>query len=68
MCIRDRLKTAALCAAMLEKLGFDSEPGPLEPRYDIIQTITLKSAENLCRFCRGIQAGSPVDSYVTRCV
>ena len=59
------LKTAALCAAMLEKLGFDSEPGPLEPRYDIIQTITLKSAENLCRFCRGIQAGSPVDSYVT---
>ena len=59
------LKTAALCAAMIEKLGFDSEPGPLEPRYDIIQTITLKSAENLCRFCRGIQAGSPVDSYVT---
>ena len=59
------LKTAALCAAMLEKLGFDSEPSPLEPRYDIIQTITLKSAENLCRFCRGIQAGSPVDSYVT---
>ena len=59
------LKTAALCAAMLEKLGFDTEPGPQEPRYDIIQTITLKTPENLKRFCRGIQAGSPVDSYVT---
>lgn len=59
------LKTAALCAAMLEKLGFDSEPGPQEPRYDIIQTVTLKTPENLKRFCRGIQAGSPVDSYVT---
>lgn len=59
------LKTAALCAAMLEKLGFDTEPGPQEPRYDIIQTVTLKTQENLKRFCRGIQAGSPVDSYVT---
>ena len=59
------LKTAALCAAMLEKLGFDTEPGQQEPRYDIIQTVTLKTPENLKRFCRGIQAGSPVDSYVT---
>lgn len=59
------LKTAALCAAMLEKLGFDTEPGPQEPRCDIIQTVTLKTPENLKRFCRGIQAGSPVDSYVT---
>lgn len=59
------LKTAALCAAMLEKLGFDTEPGPQEPRYDIIQTVTLKTPENLKRFCRGIQAGSPVDSYIT---
>lgn len=59
------LKTAALCAAMLEKLGFDTEPGPQKPRYDIIQTVTLKTPENLKRFCRGIQAGSPVDSYVT---
>lgn len=59
------LKTAALCAAMLEKLGFDTEPGPQEPRYDIIQTVTLKTPENLKRFCRGIQAGSPVDSCVT---
>lgn len=59
------LKTAALCAAMLEKLGFDTEPGPQEPRYDIIQTVTLKTPENLKRFCRGIQTGSPVDSYVT---
>ena len=59
------LKTAALCAAMLEKLGFETSPAAMEPRYDIIQTVTLRSGENLCRFCRGIQAGSPVDSYVT---
>ena len=59
------LKTAALCAAMLEKLGYKTEPGATEKRSDIIQTITLETPENLKRFCKGIQAGSPVDSYVT---
>ena len=59
------LKTAALCAAMLTELGFRTEPGPLEKRSDIIQTITLETPENLRRFCKGIQSGSPVDSYVT---
>ncbi len=59
------LKTAVLCAAMLEKLGYETAPGPLEPRSDIIQTVTLRTPENLRRFCRGIQSGSPVDSYVT---
>ena len=59
------LKTAALCAAMLTELGFKTEPGPLEKRSDIIQTITLETPENLKRFCKGIQSGSPVDSYVT---
>ena len=59
------LKTAALCAAMLTELGFKTEPGPFEKRSDIIQTITLETPENLKRFCKGIQSGSPVDSYVT---
>ncbi len=59
------LKTAALCAAMLQKLGYKTEPGPFERRSDIIQTITLETPENLKRFCKGIQSGSPVDSYVT---
>lgn len=59
------LKTACLCAAMLERLGYKTSPGALEPRYDIIQTVELQSAENLRRFCKGIQSGSPVDSFVT---
>ena len=59
------LKTVALCAAMLEELGFKTEPGAMEKRSDIIQTITLETPENLKRFCKGIQSGSPVDSYVT---
>ena len=27
--------------------------------------VTLKNGENMKKFCRGVQAGAPVDSYVT---
>ena len=59
------LKTAALCAAMLERLGYETFPASGEFRSDIIQTVVLRSGENLLKFCRGIQSGSPVDSFVT---
>lgn len=59
------LKTACLCAGMLEELGYETSPSALEPRSDIIQMVRLGSREKLCRFCAGIQHGSPVDAYVT---
>ena len=59
------LKTAAFCAAMLEALGYQSFPAYDEKRSDIIQSIRLETAENLVKFCQGIQAGSPVDSYAS---
>lgn len=34
-------------------------------RHDIIQMIHFGTAEPLKQFCRGIQFGAPVDSYVT---
>lgn len=32
-------------------------------RSDIVQIVELGSPEKLCRFCRGIQFGAPVDSF-----
>ncbi len=58
------LKTAHLAAYVFEKLGFAAEPHWSESRADIIQTVVTHSAQTLCAFCRGIQAGSPVDAYV----
>ena len=63
--VAQALKTAVFCAAMLDELGYESYPGPLEERSDIIQTICLGSADNLVKFCQGIQKGSPVDSFVS---
>ena len=61
------LKTACLAAYIFgeEGLGFPVEPKWDEPRYDIIQSVITGSREGLCAFCRGIQAGSPIDSFVT---
>lgn len=63
--VAQALKTAAFCASMMSRLGFAASPAADEKRYDIIQMLTLGSAENMKRFCRGIQSGAPVDSYVT---
>jgi len=63
--VAQALKTACFCAAMMKELGIDSSPSALEPRSDIIQMVKLGSAENMKHFCLGIQAGAPVDSYVT---
>ena len=59
------LKTAVFCAAMMKKIGFATSPDVAEPRNDIIQMVSLKTADNMKKFCRGIQSGAPVDSYVT---
>ena len=59
------IKTAHFAAAMFEKLGFECNPSSQEKRSDIIQVIRLHNAENVLKFCAGIQSGSPVDSFVT---
>lgn len=59
------LKGAVFAANVYEKLGFLVVPGGAEDRHDIIQAITLGSAERVIAFCQGIQAAAPVDSFVT---
>lgn len=59
------LKTAIFCAKVMQMMGFEVHPLPEETRHDIIQTISFGAPEPLCKFCEGIQAGAPVDSYVT---
>lgn len=63
--VAQALKTAVFCAAMMDELGISSSPSIDEKRSDIIQTVCLGSPAAMERFCLGIQAGAPVDSYVT---
>ena len=59
------LKGAIFAANVYEKLGYAVVPDGKEERHDIIQAVTLGSAEGVIAFCQGIQAAAPVDSYVT---
>jgi cystathionine beta-lyase family protein involved in aluminum resistance len=63
--VAQSLKTAAFASGMLERLGYKTSPASSDERPDIIQMIELRSPDRLKRFCRGIQRGAPVDSYVT---
>lgn len=63
--VAQAMKTAIFCAALMQKLGFEVSPLPCETRGDIIEAVRLGSPEAVEAFCRGIQLGSPVDSFVT---
>ena len=59
------LKGAIFAANIYEKLGFGVVPNSTESRHDIIQAITFGTPEGVIKFCEGIQAAAPVDSFVT---
>lgn len=63
--VAQAVKTAVFGAKIMELLGYDTEPRSDAVRHDIIQMIHLGGPEKVCRFCKGIQSGAPVDSYVT---
>ncbi len=63
--VAQALKTAVFAARMMELLGYEAEPSADAVRHDIIQMIRFGRPEPLKRFCKGIQLGAPVDSYVT---
>ena len=63
--VAQALKTAVFAAKVMELLGYETEPHSSAVRHDIIQMIHMKEPEALKKFCKGIQFGAPVDSYVT---
>lgn len=63
--VAQALKTAVLAARIFEKLGMKTSPAYDAPRSDIIQAIQMGTPERLIAFCQGVQAASPIDSFVT---
>lgn len=63
--VAQALKTAVFAARIMEILGYEVEPASGAARHDIIQMIHMQEPEALKKFCKGIQMGAPVDSFVT---
>lgn len=59
------VKGAVFAAKAFEELGFEVIPKANEKRTDIVQAIKMNSAQNVIAFCKGIQKGAPVDSFVS---
>lgn len=61
--VAQNLKTASLCGAVFESLGYCVHPCSNDARYCTIQAIRFENEKKLISFCQGIQKGSPVDSF-----
>lgn len=60
----EALKGAVFCSKIMELAGFEVSPKFNDRRSDIIQAIKFNDEKLLIDFCKGIQKGSPVDSFV----
>lgn len=60
----EALKGAIFCARLMELAGFEVLPKYTDKRSDIIQSIKFYDKNKLISFCKGIQKGSPIDSFV----
>ena len=61
--VASALKTAVLASKVCEDLGYQVEPKYNDIRCDIVQNIIFNNPDKLIKFCQGIQAGSPIDSF-----
>jgi len=62
--VSEAIKGAVFCSKIFSCLGFDVNPDFDSLRSDIIQAIKFNDSHALITFCKGIQSGSPVDSFV----
>ena len=63
--VGESMKSAVFCGAVFSRLGFEVSPNVGDVRSDIIQAIKLGSEEAVVQFCRSVQKGAPIDSFVT---
>mgnify|MGYP000853396970 FL=1 len=62
--VMEAVKGAVFCARIMEIAGFEVLPKYNDKRSDIIQAIKFNDRKKLIAFCKGIQKGSPIDSFV----
>ena len=60
----EAVKGAIFCSRIMELAGFEVLPKFDDKRSDIIQAIKFNNKDRLISFCKGIQQGSPIDSFV----
>ena len=63
--VGEALKSAVYISALFSLFGYDTKPKYNDKRGDIVQSLGLENEESLVAFCKGIQNGSLIDSYLS---
>jgi cystathionine beta-lyase family protein involved in aluminum resistance len=59
------LKGAVFTAAMLERIGLNTQPSWDAKRTDLVQSVQFDDPEQMIAFCQAIQFSSPVNAHFT---
>ncbi|GLH63128.1 aminotransferase class I/II-fold pyridoxal phosphate-dependent enzyme [Parageobacillus sp. G301] len=59
------LKGAVFTAAMLERIGLNTQPSWDAKRTDLVQSVQFEDPEQMIAFCQAIQFSSPVNAHFT---
>ena len=62
--VGNALKTQIFASCLLEKLGYKVTPKYNEKRTDIITVVEFNDEDKLINFCKGLQMGGAIESYV----
>ncbi|MEK4083814.1 methionine gamma-lyase family protein [Psychrobacillus sp. FSL K6-1415] len=60
--VSQAVKGAIFTSALLEEIGMTTEPHYAEPRTDLIQSVSFRTADQMIQFCKAIQMHSPVNA------
>lgn len=63
--VAESLKGAVTIAAAMEEAGYPVSPRYIDKRGDIVQTVRLKSKDELALFCSAVQRSSPINAHFT---
>lgn len=63
--VGEALKSAVYISALYGGFGFDTTPAYDAERGDIVQSLGLGNEERLVAFCKGVQSGSSIDSFLS---
>ena len=62
--VGEAMKGNHLTAYVFDKIGYPVNPGPFEPRRDVIQAVKLGDPKKVIAFCKAVQQWSPIGSYL----
>ncbi|WP_394187465.1 aminotransferase class I/II-fold pyridoxal phosphate-dependent enzyme [Paenisporosarcina quisquiliarum] len=61
--VSQAVKGAIFTAAILERAGMKTSPHFSAVRTDLIQSVSFETADQMVKFCRAIQANSPINAH-----